>query len=162
MNLGDFVRKYPPHAPDKQPNNDDELKQLGPEHGVRLLTAPPLEAEVRAVPQKKGDPGFHVWVMRPTEIPYVLARGAIARSLASGEVKHSNLTGGGLASCGGELWVDPVDATQVYLNGCSGRYGPQSAQQLNDAVAVIEMLGLRVESFGWNEELNMPALAYFK
>jgi len=38
----------------------------------------------------------------------------------SGVVKHTNRTGGGTASRGGELWFDPNRDTMIYLNGCSG------------------------------------------
>ena len=77
--------------------------------------------------------------------------------LASGKVKHTNLTGGQPASCGGELWFEAPYAKRLYVNGCSGRYGPQTAQQLEDAISVFRGLGYEVISFEWDTEANQPA-----
>lgn len=58
---------------------------------------------------------------------------------------------------GGELWVDPVDHCYLYINGCSGRYGPRTEKQLEDSVEVFRQLCFKVESFGWDEDVDKPA-----
>ena len=123
----------------------------------RFWRAPPAEARERHVPRKKGDPGCHLWVIRESGVPFILERADVVSRLKSGVVKHTNLTGGRDASCGGELWVDPVDAGSLYVNGCSGRYGPETATQMSDAALAIRSLGFRVESFGWDDDANRPA-----
>ena len=94
-------------------------------------------------------------------VPYIHERALTVRPpLETGVAKHTNLTGGAPASCGGELWIDPVDPRRLYVSGASGRYGPDSEQQLNDAVDVMRGRGFLVESFGWDAETNLPARVY--
>jgi hypothetical protein len=124
-----------------------------------LAKAPSVApASDRSVPKKKGDPGCHLWVFTASDRPYILEVAKVAPELESGRVKHSNLTGGGSAACGGELWVDPADDFHLYLNGCSGRYGPTSPEQLKDAVSVLLDVGFRVTSFGWDVDAGRPAM----
>lgn len=111
-----------------------------------------------AVPKKKGDPGCHLWVFTANERPYILELAQVVPALQSGRVKHSNLTGNGDASCGGELWIDPVRQERLYVNGCSGRYGPTSPEQLEDAVSVLRDAGFDVISFGWDADAGKPAM----
>ncbi len=42
--------------------------------------------------------------------------------------KHTNLTGGGRAYLGGELWF--TNNSEVYVSGGSGRYPPSDERQL--------------------------------
>jgi hypothetical protein len=91
-------------------------------------------------------------------IPYLLERARITPPLASGVAKHSNLTGGGMAACGGELWVDPLDEGRVYFNGCSGRYAPRSRVELEAIEALFTSMGLAVVSFGWDNDVGRPAM----
>jgi hypothetical protein len=74
-------------------------------------------------------------------------------------VKHSNLTGGESASCGGELWVDPANSSRVFISGASGRFGPETSAELADAVSVFAGLGYETVSFGWDEG-DKPARFY--
>jgi hypothetical protein len=50
----------------------------------------------------------------------------------------------------------------LYVNGGSGRYGPKSPAELEDAVQVFRDLGFRVESAGWNEDNDLPARTFRK
>lgn len=156
MQLAEFVQRHPPHEPRRLPANDDELRRLHPKDGVRQLESPPVAATVTAVPTRTGDTGCHLWVMDPGGIPYLLERGQVAATFESGMVKHTNLTGGEPASCGGEFWVDPVVDGKLYVNGCSGRYGPRTEAQLADAVAVLRARRYEVVSFGWDTEADKP------
>jgi hypothetical protein len=153
-----FVLKYPPVAPRKPHDNEGELRQLGKDDGVLDFQRNPSASEVRAVPKKKGDPGCHLWVFTQENRPYILELAPVVPELESGKVKHSNLTGGGKASCGGEVWIDPANASLLYVNGCSGRYGPASAEQLEDASSVLRDAGFEVKSFGWDFDVDKPAM----
>jgi hypothetical protein len=155
-----FVRKYPLRPPAKAPDNEDEKRLLGPADGVLFLEKAPSTAPSsdRSVPRKKGDPGCHLWVFTQSERPYILEVAKVAPELQSGRAKHSNLTGGGEAACGGELWVDPTNDGHLYVNGCSGRYGPTSPEQLEDAVSVLREVGFRVTNFGWDADTGKPAM----
>ncbi|MEW6434201.1 MAG: hypothetical protein AB1730_22095 [Myxococcota bacterium] len=160
MDHATFVAKYPPQPPAKPVENSDEARHLGSGDGVRLLDQPPalVPAPERAVPKRKGDPGCHLWVFTRSERPYILELARVVPALQSGRVKHSNLTSDGQASCGGELWVDPVRQDRLYVNGCSGRYGPTSPQQLEDAVSVLRDAGFDVICFGWDDDAGKPAM----
>lgn len=158
LDLSAFLRRYPLQKPRLEPANEDEVRRLNQADGVRHLEKPPAEADHRGVPEKKGDPGCHLWVVSEEGVPYLLERAAVASELKSGVVKHTNLTGGGLAASGGELWVDPADDGRLYLNGCSGRYGPTTEDQLTDVVRLVAALGFYVESFGWDHDANRPSM----
>jgi len=156
MKLTNFIELYPPAPPRRLPSNSDELRMLTAQDGVLTLKRPPVTASEKAVPKRKGDPGCHLWVFRPQEIPYILERAPAANHLESSVVKHTNLTGGAKASCGGELWVDPADDNLIYVNGCSGRYGPLTRSQMEHAVEVFDHLGHQIRSFGWDDDANQP------
>lgn len=155
-----FVQKYPPQLPAKPPDNQDETRLLTHADGVMTLAQPPttVVASRCAVPGKKGDPGCHLWVFTSESRRSILELEPVSPPLQSGRVKHTNLTGGAPACCGGELWVDPTDSSHLFLNGCSGRYGPTTAQQLDDAVAVLRTVGFKVTSFGWDDDTARPAM----
>ncbi len=158
MTRAEFIQRYPPAGPRREAANPDELKKLDTSDGVQQLCHPPANAQAREVPSKKGDEGCHLWVLDEEGLPYLLERAEVAAGLQSGVIKHTNLTGGGEASCGGELWVDPVDDRLLYVNGCSGRYGPRTAEQLEDFVTLLAQDGFDVQSFGWDEDANRPAM----
>jgi len=164
VELDDFRGRYPPQPTRLRPTNEDEIRQLDMRDGVLWLQAPPVETneDDKKVPRKKGDPGCHLWVFDSKAIPYILERAPIADKLESGVVKHTNLTGGGDASCAGEFWVDPVDENLIFVNGCSGRYGPRTREQLDCAVEVFEQLGYTVTNFGWDEGTNKPEVVLWK
>jgi len=159
VNLDEFSSAYPAHEPLRPHANEDELRLLGPGDGVREMQSPPAEGDQCGVPACKGDDACHLWVFGTSSIPYVLETAPnVSPPLKSGMAKHTNLTGGAPASCGGELWIDPVDRDKLYVNGCSGRYGPRTAAELEDAVSVFEDRGFGVVSFGWDDDAGKPAM----
>lgn len=163
MTLQDFIGRHPPLLARRPPSNNDELRQFGPADGVLILDGVPARGKQGPADDARTR---HLWVFRapePTDIPYVL-EGAPAASPrpVSGVAKHTNLTGGGTASCRGELWIDVSDARRLYVNGSSGRYGPRSPQQLDDAIEVFRGLGFDVESYGWDEDTNKPYSLYYR
>jgi hypothetical protein len=76
----------------------------------------------------------------------------VREPLTSGVAKHTNLTGGGPASCGGECWIDATVESRLWVTGGSGRYPPRSPQHLEDAVAVLRGLGYDVTCAGWSTD----------
>lgn len=163
MTLHDFVTKYPPVGPRRAHANADELRQLGPADGVILLVATPAQGQAGA---PDDAPSRHLWVFRELpkpDLPYLLELAPnVTPRLASGRAKHTNLTGGGRAWCGGELWIDASDAVRLYVNGCSGRYGAISRDQLDDAVEVFRALGFQVVNYGWDDETQKPHCLYYR
>jgi hypothetical protein len=127
---------------------------------VREVTRAPVEADVRRAPRgEDAKDGLHLWVFLPdARVPYIAESAPkVAPPLQSGAAKHSNLTGGAPACCGGELWVDPANDDTVYVNGASGRYGPRTPTQLEDAESVFRDFGLTVVGFGWDYDVDLPA-----
>ena len=116
--------------------NTDQVKQMSPEDGlqqwvdgsaVRRPTAPPAPpAPLLDADQVQAR---HLWVVRMDDVVHAAERGEFGMSLESGVIKHTNLTGGAAAFSGGELLF--LDPRTVVVNGCSGRYGPRSAQELD-------------------------------
>lgn len=152
MDLAEYVTLYPPLGPAKPADAADAHRHLGADDGVGTL---PTCAATMPPPRRPGQPeGRHLWVIVPDEVRVILEVAPAVRPppLSLGVAKHTNLTGGGLAACGGELWIDPVDSKKLYANGGSGRYPPRTPKQLEDAVRVIAALGFTVISAGWSDE----------
>ena len=95
MRLDAFAVSYPPKAPAKPPDNDDELRKLGEADGVRLLAeAPAGNAVGSGRPEhSKVSAGCHLWVIQPTSIPHIVETAAISPPLASGCAKHTDFFG---------------------------------------------------------------------
>ena len=159
MELSAFAERYPPLPPALAPAAADQLRLLVAEDGVRELQSP-LDGAAPGVPGTKL--GRHLWIIARTGIPFILETAPDVRPppLSSGVAKHTNLTGGDGACCGGELWVDPSDAGRLFVNGGSGRFPPRSPQQLAEAVRVIERRGFGVVSAGWDEDNARPARVF--
>jgi hypothetical protein len=162
MDRAQFFAKHGAALPRKPAENPDQLRPLTREDGVVSVEAPPFPSSVA------GDPGFapgkHLWVLVPHDLPVILETAPDVRPppLQSGVAKHTNLTGGGPACSGGELWVDAVSAALLYVNGGSGRYGPKTPAELDDAVQVFRGLGFQVESAGWDDGNDIPARTFRK
>ena len=156
MDLAAYITLYPPQRPAKPADAEDVHRQLEAEDGVGVL---PSCVEVMVPAKRPGQrEGRHLWVMVPTSVSVILEIAPSVRPppLSLGVAKHTNLTGGGPASCGGELWLDPVDNRKLYANGGSGRYPPRTPKQLDDAVEVLSSYGFNVVSAGWSEENDCP------
>lgn len=139
------------------------MRQLEAGDGVLIMHSSPADGTQGAPddPQSR-----HLWVFRQAthpDVPYILEVAPYVRpALASGVAKHTNLTGGGRAHCGGELWIHEADACRLYVNGSSGRYGPASREQLDDAAEVFRGLGYDVINYGWDDDTQKPYALYFR
>ena len=160
MKINEFIHSYPAKPAQKPALNGDENRQLTAQDGVRILVWPPPLGVERKVPTKSGDPGCHLWVIVPNQIPFLAEKAPISPPLTSGVVKHTNLTGGNPACCGGEVWFDPAFENLLYVNGCSGRYGPDTPEQLVAVEDVFRALGYSVSGFGWDPDAHRPAKVF--
>ena len=115
-----------------------------------LFTAAPIETECEFTTSAPivDDPARekkYLWVIRERIVPF-------AKEISTGGIiKHSNLTGGGQAYCGGEVWF--ADRASIYLNGGSGRYPCEDNEQLLSEVKDFYMtLGYQVALPPFNED----------
>lgn len=106
---------------------------------------------------KDASTNRYLWVIDSSGIPYILEVSLII--LHNELPKHTNLTAGGRAYIGGELWFH--DYVSIYVSGGSGRYPPENPQQLANAVEVFRSYGYKVTSLGWDYD-NDEAARYIK
>lgn len=123
--------------------------------GLRLLGyAPAQDICFGFPPRSQRESGRHryLWVISDEGIPFIKEMPILV--LDSQYPKHTNLTGGGPAYVGGELWF--ANGESLYISGASGRYRPIDEDQLKDAVGVFEAYSYSVTSLGWDEERDRP------
>jgi hypothetical protein len=156
MQPGEFANHYPPAGPLPRPNDPpDVTRQLGADDGVANMPCAPA---MRPASRPGDKDSRHLWVILADSVPVILETAPDVRPppLSLGVAKHTNLTGGAPACCGGEIWLDGADSQRLHVNGGSGRYPAQSPEQLADAVRVLEGYGYSVRSAGWSEENDCP------
>ncbi|RQT22667.1 hypothetical protein [Burkholderia contaminans] len=158
--LDGFRVTYPLRPPRAEAiRNQDEVRQLTPEEGLeefdRLLGA---KAEKSDLPRATPRGNTYLWVIGQNSIPAALETVEVGQRLASGVIKHTNLTGGQPAHCGGEVWF--INDDDLVISGSSGRYGPDTGdvQQLLDAALVFKEQGYRVATLGMDETGFMATL----
>ncbi|MDT4865291.1 hypothetical protein FQZ97_1000860 [compost metagenome] len=96
----------------------------------------------------------HLWAVGLEDVKYALEKCDFGSNLESGIIKHTNLTGGEAAYSGGELLI--LEDATVVINGCSGRYGPRSREELELVVAAFAQSGYRVMYMEFDEEAGRP------
>jgi hypothetical protein len=140
--------------------NADQIKQMGEADGLKLWQDGPVEDGVAdpGVPTpdltSESDAEKMLWVVRASDVPYAQEASEFGRKLESRVIKHSNLTGGGPAFCGGELLV--LDHQTIVVNGRSGRYGPRSDDELTAVVAAFRKSGYFVWHMGYDVDADQP------
>lgn len=156
MDFAVFRETYPAREPNPEViNNDDELVQITVEQGLQFFPQDSKAVKYAEPPKTKASKvNTYLWVIGQSENPIAFENLEVGRGLESEIIKHTNLTGGGLAHCGGELWF--VSEDKVFINGCSGRYGPLSGQELEDAAHAFRTEGFKVASAGYNDETGYP------
>jgi hypothetical protein len=145
----------------RQANNDDELIQMPPDQGMYELSSPPTTTA--QFPRHSSLPATeetalearHLWVIRSDDVPVALEACVWGQTLESGCIKHSNLTGGGAAHCGGEIWF--VDDDRIAINASSGRYGAESSAEFGVVVDAMRRSGYYVASMGFDlDNVTVP------
>ena len=147
--LINFRAQYQARGPRIQPAGVEAVL-LPPSSGFKLLpTAPALGVAFGHPPNsRRSGRNRYLWVINDAGVPFIQEIPIAA--LNGREPKHTNLTGGGPAYMGGELWFETD--TRIFVSGGSGRYPPYGAQQLEDAVGVFAAYQYTVTSLGWNPE----------
>lgn len=136
--------------------NDDELILVSPENGKERWEDGPGVPGVDPAPPTidQSHSELRLWVIDASEVPHVLETNAFGATLQTGKLKHSNLTGGADAHCGGELVLVAKDI--VAINGKSGRYGPRSRREMDAVATAFRASGYGVWSYGYDEGTNTP------
>ena len=136
--------------------NDDELIRVDEEHGrMSWQDGPGSPQQVPMPPEVDQDhPDLKLWVVDAQDVPYVMERNAFGAGLETGKLKHSNLTGGADAHCGGELVL--VSDGIVALNGSSGRYGPRSRREMDAVAGAFRASGYGVWTYGYDDGTDKP------
>lgn len=145
-----FGEPRPPRLTSKK--FDDELVQMQPSEGLYVVREHQVAQYSRSavVPDVTEAMKLetHLWVVRIQDCVHAQEYGAFGKKLGNGCIKHTNLTGGDSAFAGGELlWVGDQE---VIVNGCSGRYGPQSAEEMAVAAKSFAKAGYRTWSTGYD------------
>ena len=148
--LDRFRRHYQLRPPERSSKPHQSLK-IGLDNGLRILEEAPISGVAFGCPPRHTtERGSHtyIWVIDDSGIPYVLE--VPIPSLDGNAPKHTNLTGGGNAYVGGQLWFQ--DTFTMYVSGGSGRFPPLTEEQLDTVVTVFESFNYAVNSLGWNHE----------
>ena len=154
MNLDEFRQHYGLRK-SARPIDSYESMNLGVESGLRILSEAPVSDVVFGRPPKHAEDrgrNTYLWVIDRSGIPYLI-EGPL-KILNERLPKHTNLTGGGPAYVGGQLWFR--DTSTLYVSGGSGRFPPLNEGQLDAAVSVFESFSYAVSSLGWNPGTGYP------
>lgn len=148
--LDEFRSRYSVRLPERTPTGLEGFA-LTAAHGLRMLGPVPAQDVVFGKPPSSWNGACenrYLWVIDASGVPHVLE---FPMQVVGGALpKHTNLTGGGTAYLGGELWFE--SAAKIYLSGGSGRYPPTSETQLDDAVCVFKEFGYTAVSLGWDHD----------
>jgi hypothetical protein len=162
VSVGEAFAKYRHDFPARPPDESrirsrDELRQITKGEGLAVLSTAPAEGVVTGQPpisDLRRSPEKYLWVVDPGTIPFALEE-LPGVSLQRGYLSHTNLTGGGDAHSGGEMWF--VDTSTIHINGASGRYPARSAKELDMVAQAFKACGYRVASMGWDSGTNSAA-----
>lgn len=133
--------RWKPPEPEARPAGKMKILAPAPATGVSFGHPPGKDPDMKGV-------HTYIWVIDDRGIPYVLD--SPLDELGGECPKHTNLTSGGRAYVGGEVWFGSTDS--LWVSGGSGRYHPVSATQLGDSARVFESFGYSVCSLGWDTE----------
>lgn len=139
----------------KKPSSSGEDIQLTQLDGLKTLPKPPIDESTPTT----EDPFFdkttcHLFVVIPHQIMYALESCTFGKKLPRGNICHTNLTGGKPAYCGGELWF--CSTHEVAISGASGRYPPNTKEEMEAVETLFIKHGYVIRSLGWDEEANCP------
>lgn len=151
--------KFPVRAPDlSRKGSDDELANLTCHEDVSSLAIAPVSGFETGTPARQprsSGTNMYLWLVAPSDVVIAIEEGAAGQSTARRRLAHTNLSGGGDAHAGGELWFK--DSETVWITGGSSRYTPRSRTELESVASAFRTSGYRVCNCGWDEENDMPA-----
>lgn len=147
-----------------QVSNKDEVEQINAQQGLFTWDRAPQKENVESISFdqfKLSEDRYpfqelkQLWVISGDSVVYALELGKFGLARVRGRLAHTNLTGGGVAYSGGELWF--MDGSrQLVLNGASGRYRPRSSDEIDCVCEAFSATGFDVISMGWDEGTNEP------
>lgn len=129
-----------------EPHQETPLSEVD---GLRILDrAPARDIECGKPPGNRYARGraTYPWIIDGRGIPYIVE--CEIPALGGNPPKHTNLSGGGQAYVGGQVWFESRAA--LWVSGGSGRYPPIDGRQLEDAVGVFRHYGYETRSLGWD------------
>jgi len=157
--LHEFLERYPPRPYQLRPGigayPPAQLAPVTEGDGLFLLNDIPTADVPLGRPRRSdSDRGehCHLWVIDGRGRPCI-AEKPLPR-LGDDWLHHTNLTGGGQASVGGEIWFD--EPSRIYLSGSSGRYPPRDRAHLEAAEDLFRAVGFNVVTLGWDSETDRP------
>ena len=155
--LCDFLERYPPRPYRRRGAANypaAELATVTNADGLLYLNEVPAQMPQGSPRRSHTDDGqnCHLWVIDERGRPCI-SQEPLSR-LGPGKLHHTNLTGGGKASIGGEIWFGTLPF--VYLSGSSGRYPPTGRDHLGGAERLFRAVGFDVHSLGWDPETDRP------
>ena len=156
--LGEFLKRYPSRPYRRRGAGDYPAAELVPvtaADGLLYLNEVPAQMPHGSPRRSDADDGHncHLWVIDERGRPCI-AQEPLAR-LDSCKLHHTNLTGGGKASIGGEIWFGALPF--VHLSGSSGRYPPTERDHLEGAERLFRAVGFDVHSLGWDSETDQSS-----
>ena len=156
--LQEFLQRYPPRPFRPKQNLANypsvELQPVNSADGYWCLNEVPTGPQEGSPRRSQDNDGenCHLWVIDERGRPCI-SQAPLGR-LGADKLHHTNLTGGGSASVGGEVWFDQMP--RIYLSGSSGRYPPEGASHLEAAEQLFRAVGFEVFSLGWDMEIDKP------
>ncbi|WP_219132532.1 hypothetical protein [Janthinobacterium sp. UMAB-60] len=160
----DKLRKFLQEAkfpPENLISNSDQKVQISEGDGLKFLNDGAKSTQKKSEdsnmqPLITGDmvQGQHLWVVRSEDVVHAEEQCEFGKKLESKIIKHTNLTGGGKAFSGGEIIF--LNDCQIIINGCSGRYGPKSEEEMLSIAMAFSDSGYLVWNMGYDDEANKP------
>ncbi len=148
----------PIHPEARRYNGDAD--QMTIEDGLMCWVDGPVEGstlEPEEKPELSNDLyAQRLWVVTKEQVLHALEKCGFGTSREAEAVKHSNLTGGGMAFVGGELRF--LNSETIAITGSSGRYRLRGAKEMASIERAFAESGYNVWSMGYNEETNRPNL----
>jgi hypothetical protein len=150
--------------PSARKMHDDECIQITVADGLKCLMDGPVPAGVAAptepapmIDDIRADDA-HLWAVLAEDVQFAPERCPFATAaigLVQNKIKHSNLTGGQSAYCGGEILF--IDDETIAITGRSGRYGPRSEAEMLAVAKSFRDSGYQVLSMGWDSGAGLPS-----
>lgn len=156
--FGPYRAAHPLQGPKLPIANPDERRILTNSDGVQAFSDAPCPVQKQDLNPSGEHPHEDkrcLWVICARDVPFIPEHAPVAPPLQSGVCKHTNLTGGADAHCGGEVWF--VSGKRLILNGASGRYPPRHQAELQEIATAFRNAGYQVWSMGWDNEANCAA-----
>lgn len=97
-----------------------------------------LKASAEDIMEGKAENQKYLWIINKDGL-FIIPEQTKNSDAGRGVVCHTNLTGGGAANQGGELWFD--NDGMVYINNKSGRYGATTLSQRNAVIDYFQFVG---------------------